>query len=173
MPRDALVEAVTRILTLKFRSPAARQPDLATLGSPEHQQAVAAVAAAAITVLRGRCGGRWSAGRSRVTAPAARDRAGHPDQGVAGSRRPVAGAGGTVIHLVGYGDNAADLDQPAAVTVTMDTPYLLAASRSPTLLAIYSSSRLSLTRLAAVLAGKARPPGRSPGPVAGLPRTAC
>jgi beta-N-acetylhexosaminidase len=85
----------------------------------------------------------------------------------------VQAAGGSVIHLVGFGDKAADLDQSAAITVMMDTPYLLAASRSPTLIATYSSSKLSLAALAAVLAGKATAPGRSPVAVTGLPRTAC
>ena len=82
-------------------------------------------------------------------------------------------SGGTVVHLVGYGDGTADLSDGAAVTVAMDTPYLLARSRSGTLLATYSSSPASLTALARVLAGKARPTGRSPVPVPGLPRTVC
>jgi beta-N-acetylhexosaminidase len=85
----------------------------------------------------------------------------------------VQAAGGSVIHLVGYADRAVELDQNAAVTVMMDTPYLLAASRSPTLVATYSSSSLSLTALAAVLAGKAKALGGSPVAVTGLPRTAC
>jgi beta-N-acetylhexosaminidase len=55
----------------------------------------------------------------------------------------------------------------------MDTPYLLGEARSPTLIATYSSSALSLTALANVLAGKAKAPGRSPVAVNGLPRSAC
>ena len=31
--------------------------------------------------------------------------------------------GGSVVHLVGYGDGADDLSAAAAVTVAMDTPY--------------------------------------------------
>ena len=80
---------------------------------------------------------------------------------------------GTVIRLVGYGDTSANLDPAAGVTVMMDTPYLLAQAKSGTLLATYSSSVSSLNALAAVLAGKAKATGRSPVPVAGLPRTAC
>jgi beta-N-acetylhexosaminidase len=86
---------------------------------------------------------------------------------------PTRASGGTVVHLVGYGDGAADLRDGAAVTVAMDTPYLLARARSATLLATYSSSPASLTALARVIAGKARPTGRSPVPVSGLPRTVC
>jgi len=74
---------------------------------------------------------------------------------------------------VGYGDQAKDLNRDAAVTVMMDTPNLLSAARSATLIATYSSSALSLTALADVLAGRAKATGRSPVPVAGLPRTAC
>jgi beta-N-acetylhexosaminidase len=55
----------------------------------------------------------------------------------------------------------------------MDAPYLLGSARSPTLIATYSSSALSLTALAAVLAGRAKAPGRAPVAVPGLPRTAC
>ena len=43
----------------------------------------------------------------------------------------VQAAGGTIVHLVGYGDSPIDLSAGAAVTVVMDTPYLLAAARSP------------------------------------------
>jgi beta-N-acetylhexosaminidase len=78
-----------------------------------------------------------------------------------------------VVHLVGYGDRATDLDPAAAVTVMMDTPYLLSAARSATLIATYSSSPLSLTALANVLAGKAKAAGHAPVAVAGLPRSAC
>ena len=73
----------------------------------------------------------------------------------------------------GTATRPADLDPAAGVTVLMDTPYLLARAKSATLLATYSSSPLSLTALAAVLAGRAKATGRSPVAVAGLPRTAC
>ena len=55
----------------------------------------------------------------------------------------------------------------------MDTPYLLGASRSPTLIATYSSSRCRCPRWPTCIAGKADAPGRSPVAVAGLPRSAC
>ncbi|GAB3270482.1 hypothetical protein GCM10027452_46560 [Micromonospora halotolerans] len=85
----------------------------------------------------------------------------------------VVPSGGTVVHLVGYGDGSADLNADADVTVAMDTPYVLAGAKSPTLLATYSSTRTSMTALAAVLAGKARPTGHSPVKVSGLPATTC
>ncbi|GAB1645761.1 glycoside hydrolase family 3 protein [Krasilnikovia sp. MM14-A1259] len=174
LPRERLVEAVTRVLTLKFRTAASAQPELSVLGAAEHQRAVLAADAAAVTVLRGRCSGPLVTGPVTVTASGGRELARSTlvtalqEAGV-----PVQPSGGTVVHLVGYGDRRADLSAAAAVTVGMDAPYLLSAADSPTLVATYSSSKLSLTALAAVIAGKATAPGRSPVPVAGLPRSAC
>ncbi|AGL15265.1 glycoside hydrolase family 3 domain-containing protein [Actinoplanes sp. N902-109] len=174
LKRDRLVEAVTRILTLKAQQADKPQPALSTLSSAAHQQAVAAADAASITMLRGACSGPLLTGPVTVTASGGRDAArttlvkALQDQGM-----PVQAAGGTVVHLVGYGDRTTDLDPSAAVTVMMDTPYLLASAKSPTLIATYSSSPLSLQALAAVLAGKAKAPGKSPVQVSNLPRTAC
>ncbi|MBG0565723.1 glycoside hydrolase family 3 protein [Actinoplanes aureus] len=174
LKRERLVEAVTRILTLKFRTARTAQPDLATIGSEENQRAVAALDAASITVLRGKCAGPLASGPVTVTAPASREVArvalvrALQEAGV-----NVQAAGGAAIHLVGYGDKQADLDDAAAITVMMDNPALLALSRSPTLIATYSSSKLSLTALAAVIAGKAKAPGKSPVAAGKLPRSAC
>jgi len=174
LKRGRLVEAVTRILTLKFRTAATARPDLATVNSAAHQQVVTALDAASITVLRGRCEGALVTGPVTVTASSKREVARvNLVRALQAAGVKVQAAGGSVIHLVGFGDKAADLDRNAAITVMMDTPYLLAASPSPTLIATYSSSKLSLTALAAVLAGKATAPGRSPVAVTGLPRTAC
>ncbi|GAA4599335.1 beta-N-acetylhexosaminidase [Actinoplanes octamycinicus] len=174
LKRERLVEAVTRILTLKFRTAATPQPDLSVLGSAPHQQAVSALDAASITVLRGKCAGPLVNGPVRVTAPSSREVARvnlvHALQ-AAGVQ--VQAAGGAEIRLVGYGDKPVDLSPDAAVTVMMDLPGLLAYAKSPTLVATYSSSKLSLTALAAVIAGKTTAPGKSPIAVAGLPRSAC
>ena len=174
LDRGRLVEAVTRILTLKFRTAAQARPELAAIGSADHQRAVGAAGAAAVTLLKGRCSGPLVTGPITVSASGGREPArvglvkALQDAGVT-----VQAAGGTVVHLVGYGDRQTDLSPDAAITVIMDTPQLLASSRSPTLLATYSSSPLALTALAAVLAGKATAPGRSPVAVGSLPRSAC
>ena len=174
LKRSRLVEAVTRVLTLKFRTARRAQPDLSTVGSPDHEQAVLAADAASITVLRGGCTGPLTTGRVTVTASAGREVARVAlVRALQAAGIEVAAANGAVIHLAGYGDRAIDLDPDAQITVLMDTPYLLAAARSPTLIATYSSSRLSLTALAAVIAGRAPAPGRSPVAVTGLPRSAC
>jgi len=170
--RERLVEAVTRILTLKSRAGAAK--GLEAIGTPAHQQAVAALDAASVTVLRGSCQGPLLTGPITVTASEGREVARvnlvHALQ-AAGAK--VQAAGGRIVHLVGYGDGTVDLDPTAAVTVMMDTPYLLASAKSPTLIATYSSSKLSLTALADLLAGRAKATGRSPVAVPGLPVSAC
>ncbi len=174
LPRARLVEAVTRILTLKFRTAATPQPGPEVIGSAAHFDAARAAAAASITVLRGRCSGPLPAGPVSVTASGGRDAArttlvkALQEAGV-----PVQAAGGTVVHLVGYGDRRTDLSPDAAVTVMMDHPALLAGATSPTLIATYSSSPASLSALADVLAGKAKAPGRSPVTVPGLPPSTC
>jgi beta-N-acetylhexosaminidase len=176
LPRARLVEAVTRILALKFARAGRPQPALSTLNSPEHQKAVLAADAASVTVLRGTCSGPLVSGPVTVTASGGRETARATlikALQAAGMTVTVQPAGGTVVHLVGYGDDTTDLSPDAAVTVMMDTPYLLAQARSPTLIATYSSSALSMTALADVLAGKAQAPGRSPVAVNGLPRSAC
>jgi beta-N-acetylhexosaminidase len=174
LKRERLVEAVTRILTLKFRTAGAARPELSVLGSPDHVRAVGDADAAAITLLKGPCSGPLVSGPVTVSASGGREaaRVGLV-KALQAAGVQVQAAGGKVVHLVGYGDRQTDLSQEAAITVIMDTPYLLAASRSPTLLATYSSSPLALTALATVLAGKAPAPGRSPVAVGKLPRSAC
>jgi beta-N-acetylhexosaminidase len=174
LPRARLTEAVTRVLTLRFRHAGRAQPELSSLASTGHQATVRAAAAAAVTVLRGRCTGALVTGPVTVTASNGREPArvglvrALQQAGVT-----VQAANGAVVHLVGYGDRSTDLNSGAAVTVMMDTPYLLAVASSPTLLATYSSSPPALSAVADVLAGRAKAPGRSPVPVPGLPRTAC
>jgi beta-N-acetylhexosaminidase len=174
LPRERLIEAVTRVLTLKFRYGTRAQPALSTLDSPEHRAAVSALNTAAVTVLRGECTSHLLRGPVTVTASAGREQARVAlVTALQAAGAKVQAAGGSIVHLVGYGDKPIDLSPAVAVTVMMDTPYLLASARSPILIATYSSSRLSMAALADVLVGKAKPTGISPVPVAGLPRTTC
>ncbi|WP_229791554.1 glycoside hydrolase family 3 protein [Micromonospora fulviviridis] len=173
LPRTRLVEAVTRVLTMKFKLADRPAPALSTLDSAAHRKAAADLAAAAVTMLRGRCGSPV-AGPVTVTSSGGRDRTRAAlAEALTAAGVKVVPSGGTVVHLVGYGDGSKDLRADATVTVAMDTPYVLAGAKSPTLLATYSSTRASMTALAAVLAGKARPTGRAPVPVSGLPATTC
>ena len=86
LPRARLVEAVTRILTLKFRTAGQPQPELSTLKSPDHERAVYQADAASVTVLRGallRPAGQRPGHGHRVRRPGGR--AGGAGQGPAGA----------------------------------------------------------------------------------------
>lgn len=174
LPRARLVEAVTRVVTLKLRTAKTPQPELSTVSSAMHREAADAAAAAAVTVLRGPCTGRVLPGPVTVTTSAGRDQQRRwLTDALRAAGIEVVASGGTVVHLIGYGDGPGDLNRAASVTVAMDTPELLATAGSPVLLATYSSSQASLTALAAVLAGRAAAPGRSPVAVPGLGPSAC
>jgi beta-N-acetylhexosaminidase len=174
LPRQRLVEAVTRVLTLRLRLAATPQPAMTAANTAAGRATVARATAGAVTVLRGACRGALVRGTVRITASS-----GHSQQrawlttALRAAGVTVVDSGGTTVHLVGYGDNAADLAADAGVTVAMDTPYLLSDAASPTLLATYASTAAAMDALAAVLAGRARAPGRSPVAVDKLPRTAC
>ncbi|MEU8025532.1 glycoside hydrolase family 3 protein [Micromonospora haikouensis] len=173
LPRARLVEAVTRVLTMKFTLAGTPAPAMSTLNDPEHRRAAEALAAGAVTVLRGSCT-KGVAAPVTVTSSGGREKTRDLlTQALTAAGVKVVPSGGTRVHLVGYGDGSGDLAADAAVTVAMDTPYVLAKAKSPTLLATYSSSAASMTALANVLAGRARPTGRSPVPVSGLPATTC
>lgn len=174
LPRERLVEAATRVVTLRLKLAAQSRPDESVIGSPAHISAVTAVSRASVTVLRGPCDGPLVAGPVTVTASGGREQAqAWLREALTAAGVEVVPSGGSEIHLTGYGDGPADLRAESAVTVAMDMPYLLGQARSPVLLATYSSSRLSMTALADAIAGRYPPRGRSPVPVAGLPRTAC
>jgi beta-N-acetylhexosaminidase len=173
LPRARLVQAATRVLTLKFRLAGRPAPELSVLASAEHQQAVRRLTTAAVTQLRGPCR-PLPAGPVTVTSSGGRDgtRALLTDALRAAGVRVVP-SGGAVVHLVGYGDGPGDLRADAAVTVAVDTPYLLAKAKSKALLATYSPTPAAMAALADVLAGKAKATGRSPVPVTGLPDSGC
>jgi beta-N-acetylhexosaminidase len=174
LPRARLLEAVTRVLTLKFRLSDFAAPPMSAIGTDTHEAAVTDLNRAAVTLLRGPCAGPLVAGPVTVTASGGREKA---HEWLTGALRAagvkVVPSGGAEVRLVGYGDSAGDLRDSAAATVAMDTPYLLSAARSRVLLATYSSSKLSMTALAEVLTGKIRPAGHAPVAVRGLPRAAC
>jgi beta-N-acetylhexosaminidase len=177
LPRARLVDAVTRIATLRYRIAANAAPDPSTVdavNAAAHRSAADAVAGAAVTVLRGACAAPLVTGPVRVTAS---DGFARPAGWLVDELRrqgvTVTDSGGSVVRLIGYGDGPDQLVAGAAVTVAMDTPYVLAAADSPALLATYSSTEAALRAAAVVIAGRAAAVGRSPVAVAGLPRTAC
>jgi beta-N-acetylhexosaminidase len=174
LPRERLVESVTRILTLKLTLAGSERPDMSTVDSSEHEAAAAAVAAAAVTVLSGPCTGALVPGPVRITTSDGRgQQAAWLAEDLTAAGVGVVNSGGSQVHLVGYGDGSGDLAGGAAVTVAMDTPYVLASAASPVRVATYSGTRVAMRALAAVIAGTASAPGRSPVAVNGLPASAC
>ena len=173
LPRPHLVATVTRILALKFRLADNAKTHPMTDSAAEQSTARKA-AAAAITVLAGACHGPLVSGAVRVTsrpgyaATRARLAAALTADGV-----HVVASGGTVIDIVGYEDGRSHLAKGAAVTVAVDTPYVLRYATSKVRIATYSATAASMTALAAVLAGRTAGTGTSPVAIAGLPRTAC
>lgn len=171
LPHDRMVQAVTRILTLKLRLAAHHQPALSEVDSAAHRTVAEEVAAAAVTVLRGRCSGRLVSESVRITGGTPEQRSWLAE--ALAEHRIAAGGTGTQVHLTGYGDGPGDLAAGSDVTVGMDTPYLLRQVKSATVLAAFGANRYAMRAVAAVLAGAEKAPGRSPVPVGGLPRTAC
>jgi beta-N-acetylhexosaminidase len=172
LTKQRLVESATRILTLKLRLAAVPKPAPAVIDGPDGRSAARAGAAAAITVLRGPCTGALVKGQVRITAAGSDTARGWLEDALREAGAEVVTQGGAEVRLIGYGRGSADLSTTAAVTVALDTPYVLGSAKG-TLLATYSSSHASMSALADVLLGKAKAPGRSPVPVQGLPATAC
>ncbi len=170
--RERLIEAVTRVLTLKLRLAGVARPS--TVHASAHAAAAQAVATAGVTVLSGPCSGPLVSGPVRVTASVGRaDQVRWLSDALTAAGMRVVSSGGQVVHLVGYGDGTGDLSSGAAVTVSMDTPYVLRSAQSAVRISTYSSTQAAMTALAAVIAGKAKATGRSPVAVTGLPRSAC
>jgi beta-N-acetylhexosaminidase len=174
LPRARILQAVTRILTLRYRLKTFTRPAATVLNAPADLSAAQAVASAAVTVLQGACTGALVTGPVRITTATGREQqAAWLSDALAQQGVSVSATGATDVHLVGYGDTAADLSDAATVTVAMDTPFILGSAHSAVRMATYSSTQAAMQALAVVLAGKARATGRSPVAVAGLPASAC
>jgi beta-N-acetylhexosaminidase len=174
LPRQRLVEAATRVMTLRLRLTKATRPSPSTVDTAGNRDAALWVAAAAVTVLRGSCAGPLVSSGVTVTASAGREQQVRWLTDALTAQGITVTANGTqIVHLVGYGDEDDDLSPTATVTVGMDTPYVLESATSPVRLATYSSSQVSMEALAAVLAGRAQAGGRSPVTLTGLPSSAC
>ncbi|MER7003357.1 glycoside hydrolase family 3 N-terminal domain-containing protein [Dactylosporangium sp. NPDC000555] len=170
--KERLIESATRILTLKLRLAAVPRPSMSVVDGDAGRSAARNAAAAAITVLRGPCSGALVTGPIRVTSAGSETARGVLEESLRQAGAEVVTQGGAEVRLVGYGRGSADLSPSSAVTVALDTPYVLGSAKG-TLVATYSGSRASMSALADVLMGKAKAPGRTPVPVPGLPASAC
>ncbi|MGA8114060.1 MAG: glycoside hydrolase family 3 N-terminal domain-containing protein [Actinocatenispora sp.] len=172
LSRSRLVEAATRVLTLRGRLAAFHQPPLSDVHGGEHRATAAAAASAAVTTMRGVCSGPLVHGPVALTG-GTREKREWLAAGLKADGVTVSDDAPTQVALTGYGDTAADLSPDADVTVGMDEPYLLSQVHSGTVLASFGATHESMTAVAHVLSGKAKATGRSPVPVDGLPASAC
>ncbi|MEV8515861.1 glycoside hydrolase family 3 N-terminal domain-containing protein [Dactylosporangium sp. NPDC051484] len=170
--KQRLIESATRILTLKLRLAEVSRPPMSVVDGDAGRSAARAGAAAAITVLRGPCSGALVTGPIRVTSAGNDTARGILEESLRQAGAEVVTQGGAEVRLIGYGRGSADLSPSSAVTVALDTPYVLGSAKG-TLVATYSGSRASMSALADVLVGKAKARGRTPVPVQGLPASAC
>ncbi|GGM42051.1 glycoside hydrolase family 3 protein [Dactylosporangium sucinum] len=171
LPKTRLVEAATRILALKFRLAAVPRPGLDVVDGPAGKAAARTAAAAGVTLFRGPCDGALVTGPIRVTSAGSETARGWLEEALKAAGAEVVATGGSEVRLIGYGKGSSDLSPSAAVTVALDTPYVLRSAKGH-LVATYSGSRASMQALADVLTGKARAKGSSPVPVQGLPTRA-
>lgn len=123
------------------------------------------LSAAGATVVAGRCTGRLVGRSVRVSGPGdavARFRS-------AAHRVGLGTGGGAHVALIGYHGGARTAD----VVVSMDTPYVLGASRAPTKIAMYGDTPGAMRALVDVLVGRRTAPGQLPVAVAGVRRSGC
>ncbi|MET4093237.1 glycoside hydrolase family 3 N-terminal domain-containing protein [Arthrobacter sp. UYCu712] len=156
---ERLAEAAQRVVTMMTWRGRAGAPGGSEPGSGAGVSR--SVSEAAITVLAGPCSGPMVPPSVRVTGGTEQDRA----RFAAAAR----GAGirigeGPLVSLIGPGGPPA-APETVAVAVALDAPWPLADSAAPAKIALYGRSQGAFDALAAVLAGKAKTPGKLPAAV--------
>ncbi|WP_110182866.1 glycoside hydrolase family 3 N-terminal domain-containing protein [Nocardioides solisilvae] len=161
LPRRRLEQAAARQVALLLHHRAARGAPPGTA-----RRAAAAWSRAAVTVATGPCSGRLVGRRVTPAGDARAVRAFVPAARAAGLR---VGRGGTRVAFLRPGGRAV----PAAVTVAVEAPWVLARSRSRVELAAYGDTPLAMRAVVRVLVGRDRAPGRLPVRVPGVARRGC
>lgn len=153
LTRDRLEQSVARLGALMLHQ--AEEPTRPVPRSAAYRKLAEEVSAAAVTVVAGRCKGPYVSGWVRPIGPKALVR----------DFTAAAQLGGL---RVGHGPRLVLIDRdsrvrPAGIAVSVDTPYrMIAASRSPTQLALFGSDASSWHALVDVLQGRRRAPGHLP-----------
>ena len=145
LPRERLVEAVTRVADPavpagrasrgRILSTVDRRPT-GTPRRPSPRRRSPCCSGACTGPLVTRAGPGHRRGRRGQQAAWLTDALQEP------RRRRWSRRAGRAVHLVGYGDGTDDLVRGAAVTVAMDTPYVLQSATSPVRVATYSSTQV-------------------------------
>lgn len=160
LPAARLDEAAVRVATMMHWRGRMGVPAGTAPGSSAGLSA--RVSAAAITVLAGPCKGPLVPGAVRVTGGTPRDRALFT---AAAGRAGLKHGSGPVVNLVGFQGKPGS----GNIAVALDAPWALAASPAPVKVALYGRTPGAFDALAAVLAGKARAPGKLPAAVGRYP----
>lgn len=159
VPAATVRAAATRVVQLRMSLPST-PGDIEQVGSDQHRAVAARLAAASVTSV----GCSTSVPRA-VQVVGTRSSVVQALSAALAARGVTAGAG-PLVTVVGSEDDALAA-RPAAATVAIDKPYVLARSRAPVRLAVYSDVPASIAAAADVLAGRAPAPGRLPVPVDG------
>jgi beta-N-acetylhexosaminidase len=160
LPRSTVRRAAAKVVALMMHEDAVPEPAASSIGA--HDAVSQRLSARALTLVSGSCRGPYV---GSVVTPVG-DPAAIPtfSQAARGAGLTV-GPGGTTVALLGYGYGAVDAD----VVVSLDTPYVLAASRSRVVsLALYGQDPDAMRALVQVLTGRASAGGRLPVPLEGL-----
>lgn len=168
LPAARLDEAATRVVATALWQArlGAAQPDLATVGLPEHHQVAYDLSLAGLAVVSGPCTGRLVGDMVQVVGGTETDRA-RFTEAARTAGLPI--GPGSVVRLLG-GTTGGSGD----VVVSLDLPYGLAASEASTArLALFGRTPDAFRALVDVLLGSARGRGSVPVQVDGLPATAC
>jgi len=160
LPAARLDEAARRVATMMTWRGRTSAPSGAAPGSGGDISA--RVSAAAVTVLSGPCGGPIVQGSIRIAGGSPQDRARFE---AAAAKAGLGTGAGPLVSLIGYAGRPAGGD----IAVTLDAPWPLQDSSAPVKIALYGRTPGAFDALVAVLAGKARAPGKLPAAVGSYP----
>lgn len=160
LPAARLDEAARRVATMMTWRGRTSAPSGAAPGSGADISA--RVSAAAVTVLSGPCGGPIVQGSIRIAGGSPQDRARFE---AAAAKAGLGTGAGPLVSLIGYAGRPAGGD----IAVTLDAPWPLQDSSAPVKIALYGRTPGAFDALVAVLAGKARAPGKLPAAVGSYP----
>ncbi|WP_420115191.1 glycoside hydrolase family 3 N-terminal domain-containing protein [Pseudactinotalea sp.] len=173
LDRDRLTEAAGRVIALvRWQAELADEADVGADDVGAAGSAVAALEAAAITVVAGECSGALAGPRIHVRGGTADAWNAFADAAQEAGLEvvPLEQEADTDVRLLVSGsDGAASAD----VAIALDSPYPLADSPADTLIAAYSTDATTMAALAQVLTGEASAPGTLPVAVGDLPASAC
>lgn len=160
MPDSVVQAAATRVVQLRMSLPAA-PGSVEQVGSAGHRATAARIAGASITPVG--CSAKQLPPSVRVVGSSSSVQ---QELSAALAARGISVGSGPLVTVVDSEDSAL-AGQPAAATIAVGKPYVLADSTAPIRLAAYSDVPASIEAVADVLTGSAPASGHLPVPVSG------